>query len=65
MQAVLNSATHFSNFSPPVAPEQALFIAAQDDLYIPRYNVSDVRQLWPGTVPCQSSVVIMYVTFGL
>ena len=54
MQAVLNSATHFSNFLPPVAPEQALFIAAQEDLYIPRYNVSDVRQLWPGTVTsCQ------------
>ncbi len=48
MQAVLNSATHFSNFSPPVAPELALFIAAKDDLYIPRHNVTDVQSLWPG-----------------
>ena len=48
MQAVLNSATHFSNFSPPVAPELALFIVAKDDLYIPRHNVTDVQSLWPG-----------------
>ncbi len=48
MLAVLNSATHFSNFAQPVDPELALFVAAKDDLYIPRHNVSDVRTLWPG-----------------
>ncbi len=48
MLAVLNSSTHFSNFAQPVEPELASFVAAKDDLYIPRHNVSDVRTLWPG-----------------
>ena len=48
MQAVLNSATHFSNYPKPAAPELALFIAANKDLYIPRHNVTHVQTLWPG-----------------
>lgn len=51
MQAVLNAATHFNSFPQPDSPELAQFIAAKDDLYIPRHNVLDVRELWPGNAP--------------
>ena len=48
MQAVLNSATHLNNYPQPAAPELALFVAAHNDMYIPRHNVTHVQTIWPG-----------------
>lgn len=48
MQYVLDYSTHFNNYPRPVAPELATFLTAKEDLYIPRDNVADVRDLWPG-----------------
>ena len=48
LQAVLDTATHLSTFSRPLAPELAVFLAAKEDLYIPRQNITDVRSSWPG-----------------
>ena len=48
MRCVLDVGTHLSYFPTPLAPETAIFIAAKDDLYVPRKNITDVRSTWPG-----------------
>ena len=48
MRCVLDVGTHLSWFPTPLAPDNAIFIAARDDLYIPRKHVTDVRNIWPG-----------------
>ena len=48
MRSILDEATHLGNFPAPLAPDLGIFVAAKDDLYVPRQNVTDVRSLWPG-----------------
>ncbi len=50
MRSVLDFATHLRNYPVPLAPELAVFVAAKEDLYIPRQHVQDVRSIWPGKV---------------
>ena len=54
MRCVLDVGTHLGHFPAPLSPEMAIFIAAKDDLYVPRKNITDVRSVWPGqgTCPC-------------
>lgn len=49
MNSILDFATHLSNFPTPLAPDLAVFLAAKNDCYVPRQNVTDVRSIWPGT----------------
>ena len=48
MRIILDFATHLGMFPPPLAPNLATFVAAKDDLYVPRQNVTDVRSIWSG-----------------
>ena len=48
MRMVLDSATHHQYFPTPVDPALACFITAEDDMYIPRGHLADVRSLWKG-----------------
>ena len=48
MRCVLDVGTHLTRFPCPLAPENAIFIAAKDDLYVPRKHITDVRSAWPG-----------------
>ena len=48
MRTVLDVATHLSHFPVPFSPQLATFLEAQDDLYVPRQSVTDVRSIWPG-----------------
>ena len=48
MRCVLDVGTHLSYFPTPLSPETAIFIAAKDDLYVPRKHITDVRSTWPG-----------------
>ena len=52
MRTALDQATHLRNYPVPLDPELAIYVAAKDDLYIPRRNVTDVRSIWPGKVAC-------------
>ena len=45
---VLDNATHLNNYPVPHCPELVLFLAAREDKYVPRENITDVRALWPG-----------------
>lgn len=49
MNSILDFATHLNNFPTPLAPDLAVFLAAKNDCYVPRQNVTDVRSIWPGT----------------
>lgn len=48
MRRVLDVGTHISRFPTPLSPRNAIFIAAKDDLYVPRKHITDVRSAWPG-----------------
>lgn len=48
MRQVLDLATHLCYYPAPIDTGSAIFVAAKDDLYIPRQSVTDVRHLWPG-----------------
>lgn len=48
MRMVLDSWTHHQNFPLPLAPNLAHFVAAREDAYIPRRQLTDVRCLWQG-----------------
>ena len=48
MRCVLDVGTHLSRFPAPLSPHSAIFIAAKDDLYVPRKHITDVRSAWPG-----------------
>lgn len=48
MRCVLDVGTHLGHFPTPLSPEMAIFIAAKNDLYVPRKNITDVRSTWPG-----------------
>lgn len=48
MRCVLDVGTHLTRFPTPLAPQNAIFIAAKDDLYVPRKHITDVRSAWPG-----------------
>ncbi len=48
MRCVLDVGTHLTQFPTPLAPQNAIFIAAKDDLYVPRKHITDVRSAWPG-----------------
>ena len=48
MRCVLDVGTHLMRFPTPLAPQNAIFIAAKDDLYVPRKHITDVRSAWPG-----------------
>ena len=48
MRCVLDVGTHLTRFPTPLSPQHAIFIAAKDDLYIPRKHITDVRSAWPG-----------------
>ena len=50
MRCVLDVGTHLSRFPSPITPQNAIFIAAKDDLYIPRKHITDVRSAWPGLI---------------
>lgn len=48
MQQILDASTHLKNFPTPSSTELAVFLAAKEDHYVPRANITDVRQLWQG-----------------
>ena len=48
MRCLMDDFSHLRKFPTPLAPELALFLAAKEDMYIPRENIADVRHLWPG-----------------
>ena len=48
MRMVLDSWTHHQNFPLPLAPSLAHFVTAEEDAYIPRRHLTDVRLLWQG-----------------
>ena len=48
LRCVLDIGTHLSRFPTPLSPQNAIFIAAKDDLYVPRKHITDVRSAWPG-----------------
>ena len=48
MRCLMDYCSHLRKFPTPLAPELALFLAAKEDMYIPRENIADVRHLWPG-----------------
>ena len=48
MRCVLDVGTHLTRFPKPLVPQNAIFIAAKDDLYVPRKHITDVRSAWPG-----------------
>lgn len=50
MRCVLDVGTHLTRFPTPLAPQNAIFIAAKDDLYVPRKHIADVRSAWPGKI---------------
>ena len=45
---VLDYMTHINSYPRPISPELAVFIVAEDDMYVPRGGLTDVRELWPG-----------------
>ena len=57
MRCVLDVGTHLTRFPTPLAPQNAIFIAAKDDLYVPRKHITDVRSAWPGKHSSQSVLV--------
>ena len=48
MRCLMDDSSHLRKYPTPLAPELALFLAAKEDMYIPRENIADVRHLWPG-----------------
>lgn len=48
LRTILDAATHLATFPSPLVPQLAVFVAAKDDVYVPRQNVTDVRSVWPG-----------------
>ncbi len=51
--AVLDLSTHLHNYPLPRNPSLARFVAAADDLYIPRENIASMEDTWPGShTPC-------------
>ena len=48
MRMILDFSTHHRNFPVPLDPQLAHFVAAKEDAYIPRGNITDVHSLWPG-----------------
>lgn len=51
LRTILDAATHLATYPPPLVPQLAVFVAAKDDVYVPRQNVTDVRSVWPGEKP--------------
>lgn len=47
MRGVMDECTYLGNFSVPVDPSLVIVIVARDDGYIPRDNVTSIRDLWP------------------
>ena len=58
MRCVLDVGTHLSRFPSPLSPQNAIFIAAKDDLYVPRKHMTDVRSVWPGEFSIQLCVCV-------
>ncbi|KAL3879984.1 hypothetical protein ACJMK2_032256 [Sinanodonta woodiana] len=49
MKGVMDECTHLGNFSIPVDTELIIIIAAKHDSYVPRDNVLNLSNLWPGS----------------
>ncbi|XP_022099609.1 protein ABHD18-like [Acanthaster planci] len=48
MKGVMDAATFVGNFSKPVDPELVLTVLANQDAYIPWYQMPSLKELWPG-----------------
>lgn len=49
MVGVMDECTHLGNFSVPFDPSLIIIVAAQEDAYVPRHNVTPLNKLWPGS----------------
>ncbi|XP_078579123.1 LOW QUALITY PROTEIN: protein ABHD18-like [Branchiostoma floridae x Branchiostoma japonicum] len=48
MEGVMDEITHLKNYTVPVDPKLVVVVAAKHDSYVPRDNVTDLADLWPG-----------------
>ena len=58
---MLDYTTHLNSYPLPLAPELALFTIANDDMYVPRNGVLDVRDLWKGILFNASSILLILI----
>lgn len=49
MWEMMDEFTHLGNYSTPVDPSMIISIVAESDAYIPRDNVTNLQDLWPGS----------------
>ena len=61
MRWMFDYATHLQSYPCPIAPELAIFLTAKWDMYIPRHNVTDIRDLWPGIYIIMSKMMCVYI----